>query len=266
MFDCIKEVLLTGMERVSAKAARVRKSRLLRGDRAWLIPPWIDAVAPRRQNGQGTLGERIYQALKRDIIRGFYPQGEALNESVLSQVYGASCTPIREAAARLEQDNLLRIVPNRGYFVSSPTIGWWNGIFEYCAAIEGAGAELAARRGTDKKLLDDLARLATTEYVTNDRRSYERFIAADTALHIGIARLTCNRMLIRAVSDVRCHMERLMYASIDIGYFGGAPVQEHSEIITAIFNRDVDLARRLTCDHILQSRGKTTANGKLFPV
>lgn len=251
---------------MSAKAARVRESCVLRAARASLIPPWIDAVAPGRRNRQGTLGERIYRALKRDIIRGFYPPGEALNEGVLSQLFGASRTPVREAAARLQEDNLLRIVPNRGYFVSSLSIGWCSEIYEYCAAIEGASAELAARRGTDKRLLDDLARLATIEYVTNDRSSYERFIAADTALHTGIARLTRNRMLIRAVCDVRCHMERLMYALVDIGYFGGTPVREHSEIITAIFNRDVDLARRLTCDHILHSRGKIIANGKLLAV
>ena len=83
-------------------------------------------------------------------------------------------------------------------------------------------------------MLDKLERLARTEYVTNDRLSYERFIKVDTALHIGIARLTRNPMLVRAVSDMRCHMERIMYAAIDIGYYGEAPVQEHVALINAL--------------------------------
>jgi DNA-binding GntR family transcriptional regulator len=36
---------------------------------------------------------------------------------------------VREAALRLQQENLLRIVPNRGYFVSSMTIGWLDEIY-----------------------------------------------------------------------------------------------------------------------------------------
>jgi DNA-binding FadR family transcriptional regulator len=66
----------------------------------------------------------------------------------------------------------------------------------------------------------------------------------DTALHIGIARLTRNVMLVRAVSEMRCHMERIMYAAIDLGYYGEAPVQEHVAIVEAIRQHDADLARR----------------------
>jgi GntR family transcriptional regulator, rspAB operon transcriptional repressor len=203
-----------------------------------------------------SLSERVYQALKRDIIRGVHPAGEALGEKALARRYRGSRTPVREAAVRLQQENLLRIVPNRGYFVSSMTIAWLNEIYEFRAAVEGACAELAARKGNDAKLLDELTRLGQTGYEINDRASYERFIKADTAFHIGIARLTRNQMLVRAVSDMRCHMERAMYAAIDIGYYGEAPLEEHGELLKAIRRRDGELARKLMTEHILQSRGK----------
>lgn len=208
------------------------------------------------QNGRSTLSERLYQGLKRDIIRGVFPPGEALGENVLAKRYKSSRTPVREAAVRLQQENLLRIVPNRGYFASSMTINWLNEIYEFRAAVEGACAELAARKAKDEKLLDELARLAQTEYETNDRTSYEQFIKADTAFHIGMARLTRNPMLVRAVSDMRCHMERVMYAAIGISYYGEAPVKEHSEIVDAIRGHHADLARRLMYEHIMQSRAK----------
>ncbi|HET9399598.1 MAG TPA: GntR family transcriptional regulator [Candidatus Acidoferrales bacterium] len=217
------------------------------------------------RNGRSTLSERVYQALKRDIIRGLHPAGEALGEKALAKMYRGSRTPVREAAVRLQQDSLLRIVPNRGYFVSSMTIGWLNEIYEFRAAVEAACAELAARKASDEKLLDELAALAQTEYETNDSKSYEKFIEADTIFHIGIARLTRNPMLVRAVSDMRCHMERVMYAAIGIGYYGEAPVQEHEAIIHAIRTQNADIARKLMYDHILQSRGKVLrlASGEL---
>jgi DNA-binding GntR family transcriptional regulator len=216
----------------------------------------LGAAHAGSQNGRSTLSERVYQALKRDIIRGLHPSGEALGEKALAKLYRGSRTPVREAAVRLQQDSLLRIVPNRGYFVSSMTIGWLNEIYEFRAAVESACAELAARKAADQALLEKLATLARTEYETNDFASYERFIQADTQFHIGIARLTRNPMLVRAVSDMRCHMERVMYAAIDIGYYGEAPVQEHEGIIQAIRNQDADLSRKLMYDHILQSRSK----------
>lgn len=215
-------------------------------------------------NGRRTLSERLYQALKRDIIRGLHPPGEALGEKALAKRYRSSRTPVREAAVRLQQENLLRIVPNRGYFASSLTIGWINEIYEFRASVEGACAELAARKGSDEKLLDELEQLGRGQYETHDRATYEKFIQDDTAFHIGLARLTRNAMLVRAVSDMRCHMERIMYAAIDIGYYGEAPTKEHMDIIEAVRRHDCDLARRLMHEHILQSRAKvlSLANGE----
>jgi len=211
---------------------------------------------PLAHNGRSTLSERLYQSLKRDIIRGVFPPGEALGENALAKRYKSSRTPVREAAVRLQQENLLRIVPNRGYFASSMTINWINEIYEFRAAIEGACAELAARKAADEELLDELVQMAQTGYETKNSASYEQFIKADTAFHIGMARLTRNPLLVRAVSDMRCHMERVMYAAIGIGYYGEAPVKEHAEIIEAIRGRQPELARRLMCEHIIQSRAK----------
>jgi DNA-binding GntR family transcriptional regulator len=244
---------LASARQAVAKATRARKSHhpARRGE----------SRSGFSENGAGSstrtsLSERVYQALKRDIIRGVHPAGEALGEKALARRYRGSRTPVREAAVRLQQENLIRIVPNRGYFVSSMTIGWLNEIYEFRAAIEGACAELAARKGNDPELLDELSELAELGYQTNDSASYENFIKADTVFHMGIARLTRNQMLVRAVADMRCHMERVMYAAIDIGYYGEAPVQEHEEIVKAIKRHEAETARKLMTEHILQSRGK----------
>src|SRR5258708_31298850 len=92
---------------------------------------------------RSSLGDRVYQALKRDIITGVFPSGDALTEKQLAKRYRGSRTPVREAAVRLQQENLLRIVPNRGYFVRHITINELSELYEYRAALEGACAELA---------------------------------------------------------------------------------------------------------------------------
>jgi DNA-binding GntR family transcriptional regulator len=203
-----------------------------------------------------SLGERVYRQLRHDIIRGVFQQGEAVNEKVLASRYHGSRTPVREAAMRLQQEGLLRIVPNKGYFVSHLTIHELNDMYEYRAELEGFCADLAARRWSDQSLLDKLATLAHTKYRTSERSSYEHFIEADTEFHLGIARLGHNRLLLRAVADLRCQMERIMFAAIDIGYYGEVPTLEHEEIVEAIRRRDPSVARRLMFDHIVGSKDK----------
>ena len=92
-------------------------------------------------------------------------------------------------------------------------------------------------------------------------------VEADTEFHIGIAQLTRNRLVVRAVTEVRCHMERIMFAAIDIGYYGEVPAREHTKILEAICERDALLARKLMYDHIVGSKDKVLqlASGRSSP-
>lgn len=209
-------------------------------------------VAPPRS----TLAEQVYQQLRRDIVHGVFQSGEAINEKVLAKRYHGSRTPVREAVMRLQQENLLRLVPNKGYFVGHITIHELNEMYEYRAELEGFCAELAARRWADTAVMARLARLVGIQYRTDDRASYEHFIEGDTEFHVGIAQLTRNRLVLRAIRDVRCQMERIMFAAIDMGYYGEVPAREHTEILAAIHRRDPFAARNLMYQHIVGSKDK----------
>lgn len=203
-----------------------------------------------------TLSEKVYNAFKKDIVQGVYAPGEALTEKVLAKIYKGSRTPVREAALRLQQERLLRIVPNRGYFISQITLQDMNEIYEYRAAVECTTAELAAQKAPDEELLSELLKLAKISYRTDSRESYTQFIEADTAFHMNIARLSRNQMLVRAVAEARCYMERIMYAAIDIHYYGEFPTREHLDILKAIQEHDPERARQTMYEHVMQSKSK----------
>jgi DNA-binding GntR family transcriptional regulator len=209
-----------------------------------------------------TLSERVYSALKRDIIQGIFQPGEALSEKDLARRYKASRTPVREAAVRLQNDRLLRIVPNRGYFVAQITLQVLNDIYE----VECAAAELAAAKGGTSEALKELTNLAKASCSPNNRASCARFIEADTVFHVGIALLARNQMLVKAVSEARSQMERIMLAAIDIHYFGEVPGREHLAILNAIRERDSERARQLMHDHIMQSKDKVMGVASVLPV
>src|SRR5260370_37670769 len=105
--------------------------------------------------------------MKRAIIRGVHRTGEPLTEKELAKQYKASRTPGREAELRLQEDRLLRIVPNRGYFVSPITLQELTDIYEYRATVQCAAAELAASKATDSELLQTSIELFETPYQTD---------------------------------------------------------------------------------------------------
>ena len=216
-----------------------------------LLPPW-----PGSAGVAATLSEKVYRAFRRDIIHGVFQPGESLNEKDLANRYKASRTPVREAALRLQNERLLRIVANRGYFVSQITLQVLNDIYEFRCAVECEAAELAAFKGGSPEVLRKLADLSAVTCSSDDRQSCVRFIEADTDFHTTIARLSRNQMLVQAVSESRCQMERIMFAAIDIDYFGEAPAREHREILKTIHDRDPKGARQRMYEHIVQSKDK----------
>ena len=238
----------------SSRRGPARKARAGARKNPLTIPPRLTTNA--NSNGSNSLGDRVYQALKRDIITGVFQSGEPLSEKLLARRYRGSRTPVREAAVRLQQENLLRVVPNRGYFVKHITVNELVELYEYRAALEGACAELAAQKGADEAALEQLTQVGEVHFLQNDRVSYEAFIVADTAFHIGIAQLTRNQLLLHAVRDMRCQMERIMYAAMDLQYYGESPSHEHAGVLQAIRDRDPSRARQLMQEHIFISKDK----------
>ena len=60
--------------------------------------------------------------LKDAIITGSLRPMERITENQVAASYGLSRTPVREAFRRLEAEGLIQVVPQRGSFVSQPSV------------------------------------------------------------------------------------------------------------------------------------------------
>jgi GntR family transcriptional regulator, rspAB operon transcriptional repressor len=204
-----------------------------------------------------TLTERVYAALKRDIITGVLRPGQAFSEKDLADHYDASRTPVREAAVRLQVEGLVRIIANRGYFVTQLTIQGMNDLYEYRAAVESACVELLCGARISPRALAELEAVASFRAEQEER--YGDFIKADTAFHVGLAQLTHNVLMVQSVSQMRALTERILFAAadaIELRYYGDVPAREHAAIMQAIRDNDPQLGRRLMREHIIGSKSK----------
>src|SRR5579871_5851370 len=72
-------------------------------------------VLPMRRQ---TIAGQVRAVLRRDIIAGRLLPRAMLSEQELSQRFGVSRTPIREALIKLAEENLIEIYPQYGSFVA----------------------------------------------------------------------------------------------------------------------------------------------------
>src|SRR5712691_5386715 len=111
--------------------------------------------------GEGlSLKARAYDALKLAILNMNIYADDAqlrLDERDLSQRFGVSRTPLREALAQLDQEGLVRIVARRGIFIVRKTKAEILDMITVWAALES----MAARLATQHAEAGEIARLHT---------------------------------------------------------------------------------------------------------
>jgi len=70
---------------------------------------------------KASLGQHVFQDLRKMIIRGEIPAGGRLVESAVAAAFGISRTPVREALHKLEREGLATPTIQGGYTVASLT-------------------------------------------------------------------------------------------------------------------------------------------------
>lgn len=92
-----------------------------------------------------SLGTRVYDAIKGQIIGLQRPPGERLVERDLAAELGVSRIPLREGLRMLEAEGLVVIVPRRGAMVAPFTAADVRHLFDVRESVEVLAARLAAQ-------------------------------------------------------------------------------------------------------------------------
>lgn len=113
--------------------------------------------------------DHILDDLEQMIVTGTFSDGERLDEIRLSEHFGVSRTPIREALQKLATSGLVEQRPRRGVFVIEPGPVELVEMFEAMAELEASCGYLAAKRLTEESLFalkkaNDLCKHAVAEH------------------------------------------------------------------------------------------------------
>ena len=98
--------------------------------------------------------DQIYSRLREDIITLKIPMGTRLNVNELQSELGVSCTPIREAVNRLQQEELVIYENNVGARVLTLDEHDVREIHELALTLQQAAVQLSMKNGNLDEMLD----------------------------------------------------------------------------------------------------------------
>ncbi|WP_076999939.1 GntR family transcriptional regulator [Variovorax sp. KK3] len=215
-----------------------------------------DSDAPKAIH-QGSLGDRVYEALLSQIISLKIAPGSRISIDALVREFGVSQTPIRAALIRLEGVGLVVKTHNIGYSAAPmPSRQRFEEMFDLRLMLEPYLAARAAER-LSNGLREELARIAAAmaEPPGDDvKLAYGKFALQDARFHSWIANHAANELAAEALSRLHAHTHlfRLRFHS----HLTEGAIKEHAEIVAALSSGDPERARDAMASHILQSRAR----------
>ena len=188
---------------------------------------------------------RIREMIRQRILT----KGEKVKERELCELLGVSRTPVREALRTLKSEGLIDIIPNKGAYVSEPSIENIREIFEVMTLLEAEASRLAAQRITDEELkrLEAIHRELKYHHANKNSVNY---LETNAECHWYIRSLAKNQLLYELIRSLQDKI--LLYRTQQLNKEGrfDQSIIEHEELLDAFRNRDAKNAEQAMRKHL----------------
>jgi len=215
------------------------------------------AHAPSHNGRRPLLRDDVHAKIKDAILTCALAPGAKIHEQDLARAHKVSKSPIRDALLRLQSEELVEVLPRKGYRVKPVSLADALELYDMRHVLERACVERVIEHASD----DDLRALDAYRRAP-PAADLSAWIEYNRRFHIAIASLCGNRRLLRALTELIHAFDRLTYTGV-AGLAGNRAMQkfagEHRRLIDAIKARDKRKAATLIRTHIEGSRKRMVA-------
>ncbi len=199
--------------------------------------------------GAYSLRGQIFNKLRNRILKGEYKEGELLQEIKISELFGVSRTPVREALKQLELEGLVTMLPNKGAKVSAISDTDIKDIYDIRCLIEGLAARWAAEKITDEQLENMRKILDLAEFYTlkNDINSIAE---QDNRFHKALYEACSSKYLQHILIDFHQYSQQARLKSFSNSNRAKYALEEHKAIFYALEQRDAQKAEICANRHV----------------
>ncbi len=213
-----------------------------------------------RSDDRYSLRGRVFHKIRDDILDGKYHENDELKEVAIGKELGVSRTPVREALRQLELEGLVRIIPNRGAFVTGIQAKDVHDIYMIRSVLEGLCARIAAENITEEQMnaLEENVYLA--EFHAG-RGHMEQLAELDNQFHRILYEASNSKMLEHLLIDYHEYVTLIRRRTLSTIERANTSNKEHRAIMEAIRNRNADLAEKLADEHMKSAYANMVKNG-----
>jgi DNA-binding GntR family transcriptional regulator len=201
-----------------------------------------------RTNG-GRAGLAAYAALRDAIVNAELAPGRQISENEIADKLGVSRTPVREALARLSDDQLVQIVPQLGTFVSRISVSGVDDAQFLREALECSAVRLAAER-VDKPGMAALSTLIARQEAARDANDASGFFVLDDELHSTLCELSGRPIAWTIIARANGHLNRVRRLSLAQPSYIAEMIEEHKAVVDAVGTGDADAAEDALRHHL----------------
>lgn len=208
------------------------------------------------QKRSSFLKEEVYNAIKSAILAGSLAPGQRLTLTDLSEILEVSRTPVRDAVTRLEAENLVQSLNNKGILVIGISQKDIYDIFEIRVFSETVAAMEACKKRVQSDIeglswFTDMIRQATHE------RNVAQYNYYNEAFHYMLFEISKKTSLYLVLGTYReyCKIVRAPEDFEETEFIQEA-FEDHLALVKAIEFRNETAAREIAEGHLLRTRDK----------
>ena len=197
-----------------------------------------------------SLSDQVYDHIKRMILSGELKGGERVPEASLSQLFGVSRTPLREALKKLSDCGLIYLKPRSYAEVVIISDEEARNIGVVRTDLEVLSAKLFSRNAADDDY-SELREISEKCLELNSTGEKDAVFEMDSRFHLTIAERCGNNCLFEIFEklDARIQLLRLnqkLESEILTDY-----IKQHSSLISAMQKREENLIESILTAHIM---------------
>ena len=209
----------------------------------------MGSVLRMENSKEMSMRDKAYRILRDKIVACELLPGSSLNERDLVEQIGVSRTPIREAFHRLEMENLVTIVPQRGAFVCEITAQVIQDIYQLREMLEPQLIRMATDDIPDSVLAD-----FRSAFLALQPDAYDELARIDNVFHLTVVDRIGNDYLRQLMDNMYAQNERIRYHLTRLPRRLQETVAEHVGIIDAMLAHDPEGAAEKMHAHLINSR------------
>jgi len=158
-----------------------------------------------------TLGQSIYNCLKKAIIENKIKPNQKINEYEIADCFKVSRTPVREALVRLEAEGFTKITSHRDVVVQEVSYEDLAELFQVIGILDCLAATLVVDKIDPKEFIKVEKMTNKLEHYYN-QKEVEKFIDMNYEIHDRIWSHLTNKYLQKSLKHCLAHIKRCNYA------------------------------------------------------